>query len=127
MGGGLFVIALFAAMLEQHLSGLAFRGQVRLVQKYYLKESSQTEDVVAIKRLRITRYAAYGLFASAVLSTAVGLISIKDKSDGATSVSTVSTTNPTAGATDFPAATGNKRSGSQVRPELNTAPAATAR
>jgi hypothetical protein len=91
-GGALFMLALSAAMLEQHLSSLAFRGQIRIVQDYYLKVSEKAEDVGAIRRLRISRYAAYGLFAAAVLATTFGLINIGNKANGKAPLSTIKST-----------------------------------
>jgi len=83
----LFVIALGLAMLEQFLSGKAYRKQVTIVQKYYLQESEERYDTSFVAWVRRTRNGACLSFAFAVLVSATGLISFDRSQNGHSPVS----------------------------------------
>jgi hypothetical protein len=69
-----FGLSLVAAMLEQHLSAIAYERQIEVVQAYYTKQSTEREHPVSLRRVKKARRAAYLLFALALIMSSLGLI-----------------------------------------------------
>ncbi|NNC73788.1 MAG: hypothetical protein HKN78_13065 [Sphingomonadaceae bacterium] len=68
--------ALLAAMAEQHYSAKAHQKQIEILEKFYFKESSETEDIASRNKVKWARRTSYLLFLLALTLTAVGLIRI---------------------------------------------------
>ena len=77
LGVAAFVAALVLAMLEQHVSGKAYQRQVEITQAYYTRQSTDTHDPAAIRRVRILRKSSYIFFGLAILLSTVGMMLLR--------------------------------------------------
>ena len=101
----LFLVALILAMLEQYLSGHAYRRQREIVQDYYLLESEKSHDDMFDKWVRLARNSACVTFALAVLLAAAGLFDLDRTPHGNASTATATSPAATAAATATTATT----------------------
>ena len=90
----LFLVALILAMLEQYLSGHAYRRQREIVQDYYLLESEKSHDDRFDRWVRLARNSACVTFALAVLLAAAGLFDLDRTPHGNASTATATATSP---------------------------------
>lgn len=73
VGTAAFGLAFACACLEQILSGMAYRAQRDVVQKYYAQESEKTCDEATVGRADLVRSLALAIFAIAVSLGGLGL------------------------------------------------------
>jgi len=73
LGLAALALALLSAMAEQHFSAVAHAKHIKIVEKYYLLESSVREDKKSRLHVKIARQIAYGTFVAAIILTSAGL------------------------------------------------------
>lgn len=105
---GLLILALTSSMLEQYLSGIAYRRQIEIVQSYYLLYSEECDDPDFVRWVRITRNAACIVFGMAIVTMMIALFNLHGVRNVEPEVATATTATAT---TDSPpsAETGSRR------------------
>jgi hypothetical protein len=95
IGMVMFMVALFASMLEQHFSAQAYKLQEHIVQDFYRLFSSKDRDEESIKCVNKTRTFACIFFGMAVSASAIGLMSLMGIDNGKPSATTIPSSSST--------------------------------
>jgi len=76
IGIGTFLVSLLSAMLEQYLSGIAYRKQREIAINYYLLKDTKVLDGCFVKIVNLARNVSYISFIIAVVVTSGSLLLI---------------------------------------------------
>jgi hypothetical protein len=121
-----FIMALSLSMLEQSFSASAYRIQEEITKRYYLLESDVDRDTRSVKLVDKTRSLACISFATAVLLSFAGVVSLLENFNGkpATSTTTASSSAPAATTSASSASPGlGRRGDSKICPVSNNSTA----
>lgn len=91
-----FLVTLFAAMVEQVMSGKGYERQKLIAYSYYTGESHKRDDAEFVRCLRWVRRIVYTLFGLAIVLSMLGLSKLEIKQHGQAAVTSTAFTSTAA-------------------------------